>query len=157
MLPLIFPAILAGALFAFTLSLDEFVITYFLIGGDNTLPIFIYTQIKYGITPEVNALASLLLMSSILLMGAAFTLPQVFRVVRRFVRSRLRVRLPASWRPTGRAGLTCRAGQRSSRRPSGRSPRCSRSSFRFVRREERDRAGGLVGLDQPPNGCSGCV
>ena len=98
-LPLIFPAILAGALFAFTLSFDEFVITYFLIGGYNTLPIYIYTQIKYGITPEVNALASLLLMSSILLMGAAFTLPQVFRVVRRFVRSRLRVRLPSQLAP----------------------------------------------------------
>src|SRR5262249_38038368 len=58
-LPLIFPAILAGALLAFTLSFDEFVITYFIIGSYNTLPIYIYTQIKYGITPEVNALASL--------------------------------------------------------------------------------------------------
>ena len=62
MLPLIAPAILAGALFAFTLSLDEFIITYFLIGGDNTLPIYIYTQMKYGITPEVNALATLMLL-----------------------------------------------------------------------------------------------
>ncbi len=87
-LPLIFPAILAGALFAFTLSFDEFVITYFVIGGYNTLPIYIYTQIKYGITPEVNAIASLVLVTSILLMGAAFTLPQVLRAVRRLVRSR---------------------------------------------------------------------
>ena len=47
-LPLIFPAILAGALFAFTLSFDEFVITYFIIGNANTLPIYIYTQIKFG-------------------------------------------------------------------------------------------------------------
>jgi len=91
-LPLIFPAILAGALFAFTLSFDEFVITYFIIGGYNTLPIYIFTQIKYGITPEVNALASLLLISSIVLMGAAFTLPQVLRVARRLVVSRIRVR-----------------------------------------------------------------
>jgi spermidine/putrescine transport system permease protein len=91
-LPLIFPAILAGALFAFTLSFDEFVITYFVIGGYNTLPIYIYTQIKYGITPEVNALASLLLMSSIVLMGAAFTLPQVLRLVRRSIVSRARAR-----------------------------------------------------------------
>src|SRR6266705_2193498 len=78
-LPLIFPAILAGALFAFTLSFDEFVITYFIIGGYNTLPIYIYTQIKYGITPEVNALASLLLMASIVLLGLAFTLPALIR------------------------------------------------------------------------------
>ena len=61
MLPLIAPAIFAGALFAFTLSLDEFIITLFLIGGHNTLPIYIYTQVKFGITPEVNALASMLL------------------------------------------------------------------------------------------------
>ena len=84
-LPLIFPAILAGALFAFTLSFDEFVITYFIIGGYNTLPIYIFTQIKYGITPEVNALASLLLMASVVLLGLAFTLPQLFRVGRRLV------------------------------------------------------------------------
>jgi spermidine/putrescine transport system permease protein len=84
-LPLIFPAILAGALFAFTLSFDEFVITYFIIGGYNTLPIYIYTQIKYGITPEVNALASLLLMASIVLITLAFTLPALVRAVRRAV------------------------------------------------------------------------
>jgi spermidine/putrescine transport system permease protein len=91
-LPLIFPAILAGALFAFTLSFDEFVITYFIIGGYNTLPIYIYTQIKYGITPEVNALASLLLLSSIVLVSLAFTLPQGLRLVRRGLGSRGRSR-----------------------------------------------------------------
>jgi len=91
-LPLIFPAILAGALFAFTLSFDEFVITYFVIGGYNTLPIYIYTQIKYGITPEVNAIASLVLVTSIVLMGAAFTLPQVLRTMRRIVALRVRTR-----------------------------------------------------------------
>jgi spermidine/putrescine transport system permease protein len=83
--PLIFPAILAGALFAFTLSFDEFVITYFIVGGYNTLPIYIYTQIKYGITPEVNALASLLLMASVVLLGLAFTLPQLIRLARRLL------------------------------------------------------------------------
>jgi spermidine/putrescine transport system permease protein len=88
-LPLIFPAILAGALFAFTLSLDEFIITYFLIGANNTLPIFIYTQIKFGITPEVNAVASMLLAGSLLLLALAFLLPQLFRRARR-VGTRLR-------------------------------------------------------------------
>jgi len=75
-------AILAGALFAFTLSLDEFIITYFLIGANNTLPIFIYTQIKFGITPEVNAVASMLLAGSLLLLALAFLLPQLVRRVR---------------------------------------------------------------------------
>jgi len=87
-LPLILPAILAGALFAFTLSLDEFIITYFLIGGHNTLPIFIYTQVKFGITPEVNAVASLLLAGSLLLLSLAFTLPQLVRRTRRLLRAR---------------------------------------------------------------------
>ena len=86
-LPLILPAVIAGALFAFTLSLDEFIITYFLIGGHNTLPIFIYTQVKFGITPEVNAVASLLLGGSLLLLGLAFALPQLVRAARRRLRA----------------------------------------------------------------------
>jgi spermidine/putrescine transport system permease protein len=87
-LPLIMPAILAGALFAFTLSLDEFIITLFLIGGHNTLPIYIYTQVKFGITPEVNALASLLLAASLLLLVVAFTLPIALRRMRFAYRAR---------------------------------------------------------------------
>src|SRR5438132_5231247 len=82
-LPLIMPAVFAGALFAFTLSLDEFIITNFLIGANNTLPIYIYTQVKFGITPEVNALASLLLAASLCLIGLAFGLPLVIRRARR--------------------------------------------------------------------------
>ena len=87
-LPLLLPAIIAGALFAFTLSLDEFIITYFLIGGSNTLPIYIYTQIKFGITPEVNALASVLLASSLVLLALAFALPQLIRVTRKAMKAR---------------------------------------------------------------------
>jgi spermidine/putrescine transport system permease protein len=87
-LPLILPAVLAGALFAFTLSLDEFIITYFLIGANVTLPIFIYTQIKFGITPEVNAVATMLLAGSLTLLALAFTLPILVRGTRRMVRGR---------------------------------------------------------------------
>jgi spermidine/putrescine transport system permease protein len=82
-LPLIGPAVFAGAVFAFTLSLDEFVITLFLIGGGNTLPIYIYTQVKFGITPEVNAIASMLIAASLALSGIAFTLPAAVRRLRR--------------------------------------------------------------------------
>ncbi len=82
-LPLIAPAVFAGALFAFTLSLDEFIITLFLIGGHNTLPIYIYTQVKFGITPEVNALASLLLAASLILIALAFAVPAAVRRLRR--------------------------------------------------------------------------
>jgi ABC-type spermidine/putrescine transport system permease subunit II len=91
-LPLIMPAVFAGALFAFTLSLDEFIITLFLIGANNTLPIYIYTQVKFGITPEVNALASLLLAASICLIGIAFLLPTAIRRVRRLRPTALRAR-----------------------------------------------------------------
>lgn len=87
-MPQIAPAVFAGALFAFTLSLDEFIITYFLIGADNTLPMYIFTQIKFGITPEVNALTSMLLGTSILLLGVAVTLPAAVRRVRRLHRQR---------------------------------------------------------------------
>jgi spermidine/putrescine transport system permease protein len=87
-LPLIMPAIFAGALFAFTLSLDEFIITLFLIGGHNTLPIYIYTQVKFGITPEVNALASLLLAASLVLIAIAFVLPAGVRRARVAVQAR---------------------------------------------------------------------
>jgi ABC-type spermidine/putrescine transport system permease subunit II len=82
-LPLIMPAVFAGAVFAFTLSLDEFIITLFLIGANNTLPIYIYTQVKFGITPEVNALATLLLAASLLLIALAFLLPAGVRGARR--------------------------------------------------------------------------
>jgi ABC-type spermidine/putrescine transport system permease subunit II len=84
-LPLIGPAIFAGAVFAFTLSLDEFVITLFLIGGGNTLPIYIYTQVKFGITPEVNAIATMLIGASLVLSTLAFTLPGALRRARRRV------------------------------------------------------------------------
>lgn len=87
-LPLIMPAVFAGALFAFTLSLDEFIITLFLIGANNTLPIYIYTQVKFGVTPEVNALASLLLAASLLLIATAFVLPALIRRTRQRVRAR---------------------------------------------------------------------
>jgi len=84
-MPLLAPAILAGALFVFTLSLDEFIITLFLIGNHNTLPIYIYTQVKFGITPEVNALAALLLAASLTLMALAFVLPALVRRAVRLV------------------------------------------------------------------------
>ena len=62
-LPSIMPGILSGAQLAFTLSLDDVVISYFAAGpGSNTLPLYIYSLIKTGITPDVNALISLMLL-----------------------------------------------------------------------------------------------
>jgi len=57
--PLIWPGIAAAALLAFTLSLDDFVITFFTAGpGSTTLPIYIYSSVKRGVTPEVHAVST---------------------------------------------------------------------------------------------------
>ena len=65
-LPTIMPGIVSGATLAFTLSLDDVVISYFTAGpGSSTLPLYIYSIIKTGITPDVNALSSILLLVTI--------------------------------------------------------------------------------------------
>jgi spermidine/putrescine transport system permease protein len=65
-LPLLMPAIISGALLAFTLSMDDFVITFFVAGpGSTTLPLLVYSKVKFGVTPDLNALATLLLAFSI--------------------------------------------------------------------------------------------
>ncbi len=62
-LPVITPGIISGATLAFTLSLDDVVISYFTAGpGSNTLPLYIYSMIKTGITPDVNALTTIMLL-----------------------------------------------------------------------------------------------
>ena len=72
-LPLIMPGIVAGALMAFTLSLDDFVITFFVAGaGASTLPIYIYTLIRVGISPEVNAVSAMMLVVSIVFVSLSF-------------------------------------------------------------------------------------
>ncbi len=74
-LPLIMPGILAGALLAFTLSLDDFVITFFTSGpGSTTLPLRIYSMVKTGITPEINALSTLMLAASMVLVFLSLAL-----------------------------------------------------------------------------------
>ncbi|HEX4033195.1 MAG TPA: ABC transporter permease [Solirubrobacteraceae bacterium] len=85
-LPLIAPAIFAGALFSFTMSLDEFVITYFIIGAQITLPIYIYTQIKFGITPAVNAVATILIVGSLGISGLGIAVPRMLKFAVRRLR-----------------------------------------------------------------------
>ena len=61
-LPLIAPAMIAGWLLAFTLSLDDLVIATFVSGPESsTLPILIFSKVKLGVTPDINALASILI------------------------------------------------------------------------------------------------
>jgi spermidine/putrescine transport system permease protein len=64
--PLIWPGVLAGALLAFTLSIDDFVVSFFTTGpGATTLPILIYSSVKRGITPEINALSTLFIIVAV--------------------------------------------------------------------------------------------
>ena len=71
-LPLIMPGVISGATLAFTLSLDDVVISYFTAGpGSNTLPLKIYSMIKTGITPDVNALSSLMLIAVIIVLSTS--------------------------------------------------------------------------------------
>lgn len=69
-LPLARPAILAGALLAFTISFEDFVTSFFVAGlGNTTLPIKIYSMMKFGITPEINALSTILLFLTLGIFG----------------------------------------------------------------------------------------
>jgi spermidine/putrescine transport system permease protein len=71
-LPLISPAVISAALLVFTLSLDDYVITSFVAGpGSATLPLKIYSMVKTGLTPEINAISTVLLAATILLVVVA--------------------------------------------------------------------------------------
>jgi spermidine/putrescine transport system permease protein len=73
--PLMMPGIVAGALLAFTLSLDDFVVTFFMSGvGNTTLPVFVYGLLKTSVTPDINAISTLMLVISTVLIGISLLL-----------------------------------------------------------------------------------
>ena len=79
-LPDIFPAVVSGALMAFTMSLDDFIITYFTMGsgtGFNTLSTLIYSEVKTGIKPEMYALSSIIFVVVILLLLCSDRIPKL--------------------------------------------------------------------------------
>ena len=63
-LPLIKPGIIAGALLGFAMSFDDFVVTFFIIGNENTLPIFFFGMVRQGISPGVNVIATAILVAT---------------------------------------------------------------------------------------------
>jgi spermidine/putrescine transport system permease protein len=74
-LPLMMPGVTAGATLAFVVSFDDFTITLLLAGpGQSTLPIYIWTSLRRGISPEINAMSSILLVISVILVTASFFL-----------------------------------------------------------------------------------
>ena len=73
--PALVPGILGGALLAFTISLDDFVVTFFTAGvGTTTLPLFVYGLLKQRVPPEINAVSALMIAVSILLVGVSLVM-----------------------------------------------------------------------------------
>jgi spermidine/putrescine transport system permease protein len=73
--PLILPGVVAGALLAFTLSLDDFVVTFFNAGiGTSTLPLFVYGMLKTRVPPEINAISTLMLLVSTILVAGSLAM-----------------------------------------------------------------------------------
>lgn len=82
-LPLILPGVAASALLVFTLSIDDYVVTSFVAGvGATTLPLHIYSMLKLGVTPEVNAVSSLLLAGTVVLIVLAYRLTRLMQTRR---------------------------------------------------------------------------
>ncbi len=79
-LPLLWPGLLSGLMLAFIISLDDFVITYFVSGpGATTLPVYIFGMIRIGVSPEVNAVSSLILLISIAFVAASWVIGRLKR------------------------------------------------------------------------------
>jgi spermidine/putrescine transport system permease protein len=73
--PILFPGILSGALLALTLSLDDFVVTFFNSGiGTTTLPLFVYGLLKQRVSPEINAISTIMIIVSTILVGLSLLL-----------------------------------------------------------------------------------
>jgi len=70
-LPALTPSILAGFLLAFTFSFEDFIITFFVAGPNVTLPIYVFSSIRRGITPEINAVGTVVLLTSLMLLVIA--------------------------------------------------------------------------------------
>ena len=67
-LPQILPAILAGFLLSFTFSFDDFIIAFFVAGTETTLPLYVFSSIRRGVTPEINAIGTMVLAVSLTLL-----------------------------------------------------------------------------------------
>jgi spermidine/putrescine transport system permease protein len=78
LIPHIKPALVAGSLLAFTLSLDDFVITFFTSGPDTvTFPVKVYSMVRFSVTPEVNAASTILIVLTVVLTAIALKMQGV--------------------------------------------------------------------------------
>jgi spermidine/putrescine transport system permease protein len=70
-LPQLMPGIIAAFLLSFTFSFDDFVIAFFVAGPNTTLPVYVFSSIRRGVTPEVNAIGTMVLVTSLILLFSA--------------------------------------------------------------------------------------
>lgn len=74
-LPIIMPGVIAGGLLAFTLSLDDMIISFFVAGPNSTtLPLKVFSMVKFGVTPEINALSTIIMVFTLSIVGFALIL-----------------------------------------------------------------------------------
>ncbi|QGU94361.1 extracellular solute-binding protein [Clostridium bovifaecis] len=77
-LPIIMPGVIGGALLAFTLSLDDVIISFFVAGaGSTTLPLKVFSMVKFGVTPEINALSTIIIVFTFAAVGVSSALKNV--------------------------------------------------------------------------------
>ncbi|MCC5925046.1 MAG: ABC transporter permease [Bacteroidetes bacterium] len=82
-LPVIAPGVISGALLAFTISWDDFMIAFFTAGvGGTTLPMRVYSMIKFGVTPEINAISTITILFTMLLILLAVRLEGIFKTAK---------------------------------------------------------------------------
>jgi len=79
MLPILLPAMVAGWLFSFMISWNEFIVTYFLIGTEVTLPIYIFSQLRFGISPKVNAISVVITLFTLMMIAFLFGARNIFK------------------------------------------------------------------------------
>ena len=81
-LPILMPAIIAGWVFSFMLSWNEFIVTYFLIGNNVTIPVYIFSQLRFGISPKVNVISVLVISFTIMMIFLFLLVGKTFKKLR---------------------------------------------------------------------------
>ena len=80
--PVLLPAMLAGWLFSFMISWNEFIVTYFLIGTEVTLPVYIFSQLRFGISPKVNAISVLITVFTLIIILILYSSTSIYKKIR---------------------------------------------------------------------------
>jgi spermidine/putrescine transport system permease protein len=80
--PVLLPAMLAGWLFSFMISWNEFIVTYFLIGTEVTLPVYIFSQLRFGISPKVNVISVLITVFTLIIILILYSSTSIYKKIR---------------------------------------------------------------------------